>query len=404
MGPARNVGRVFFPLDEELALLPGRLAPRQQSHLVQLASWMPFRSARQVLADLLGVQVSSETARRLCEHVGKQVEDVQTMAAQEPWKADPGQEKNHLRLVLSADGAMVPLRAGEWAEVRTLAIGEVPDCPTEHAPLAPVHVQKLSYFSRLTDAATFTNLAEVETRRRHLVQAKEVCAVMDGAEWLQSFVEIHRADAVRILDFPHAAEHLAKLLQALHTSEQPLPSLLLQRCLHLLKQRGPRALARVAQRLTEKETGREDVGEHLGYLQKRLGLMQYPSFRRAGWPIGSGMVESANKLVVQARLKGAGMRWERKNVNPMLALRNGVCNERWQETWQTASQQRRFLLLEHRHQRTAQRQEALKPPLPPLAPLLPPDPPAMIPGTSRPSEHHPWKRGPACAPKPFAKS
>jgi hypothetical protein len=108
------------------------------------------------------------------------------------------------------------------------------------------------------------------------------------------------------------------------------------------------------------------------------------------------------------------MRWERKNVNPMLTLRNGVCNERWQETWHTASQQRRDLLTQRRHQRTAQRHEALReahkqdvvePPQPmlPLAPLLPPDPPAMIPGTSRPSEHHPWKRGPACTPKQFAK-
>lgn len=402
MGRARNVGRVFFPLDEELALLPGRLAPRQQSHLVQLASWMPFRNARQVLADLLGVQVSAETTRRLCEHVGKQVEEVQTVVAQEPWQADPSQEKNRLRLVLSADGAMVSLRAGEWAEVRTLAIGEVPDRPAERAPapLAPVHVQKLSYFSRLTDAASFTDLAEVETRRRHLVQAKEVCAVMDGAEWLQAFVEIHRADAVRILDFPHAAEHLAQLLEALNTSGLTFPPQILKRCLHVLKHRGPQALARMATRLTEAQAGREEVREHLGYLSKRLPLMQYLLFRRAGWPIGSGMVESANKLVVQARLKGTGMRWERKNVNPMLVLRNGICNERWQETWQTASQQRRTLLIERRHQRTRQRQEALKPP---LAPLLPPDPPAMIPGTSRPSQHHPWKRGPACAPKLFAK-
>jgi hypothetical protein len=143
--------------------------------------------------------------------------------------------------------------------------------------------------------------------------------------------------------------------------------------------------------------------------------MQYPTFRHAGWPIGSGMVESANKLVVEARLKGTGVRWERKNVNSMLALRNGVCNERWQETWLTASKQRRDLLTQRRHQRTAQRQEALQealkhvpaeppPPIPPPTPLLPPDPPAMIPGTSRPSAHHPWNRGPACTPQQFAKT
>jgi hypothetical protein len=36
--------------------------------------------------------------------------------------------------------------------------------------------------------------------------------------------------------------------------------------------------------------------------------MQYPMYQEAGWPIGSGSVESANKVVVEARLKGAGMR------------------------------------------------------------------------------------------------
>lgn len=393
-------------------MLPGTLAPRQQSHLVQLGSWMPFRHASRVLEELLGVYVSPETARRLCEEVGKRVEEKQTAEAKAPWKEEAPAQENEHRLAMSADGAMVPLTGGEWAEVRTLAIGEV---PTGSVDPEKVHVKDLSYFSRLTDATHFTDLAEVETRRRKLMQAKEVCAVMDGADWLQSFVEIHRADAIRILDFPHAAEHLTKLLEALSANGMALPSTMRERCLHVLKHRGPGSLAHMADRLREPDLTREDVREHLGYLRKRLPLMQYQTFRHAGWPIGSGMVESANKLVVEARLKGTGMRWERNNVNPMLALRNGVCNERWQETWHTASQHRRDLHTQRRHQRAAQRrevlQEALKqelvessPPALPLTPLLPPDPPAMIPGTSQPSPHHPWKRGPACTPKQFAKT
>lgn len=129
--------------------------------------------------------------------------------------------------------------------------------------LAQVHVGNLSYFSRLTDAATFTDLAEVETRRRHLVQAQEVCAVMDGADWLQAFVDIHRGDAVRILDFPHAAEHLSIVLEALSTGGRVFPARMLDRCLHILKHRGPEALARLADRLTEGEINREEVREHL---------------------------------------------------------------------------------------------------------------------------------------------
>jgi hypothetical protein len=381
MEPARTVGRVFSPLDDELALLPGTLAPKQQGQLVRLGSWMPFHHASRVLEDLLGVSVSPETARRLCEEVGKQVEDQQTPAAHQPWKEEASAQNDPSRLAISADGAMVPLLGGEWAEVRTLAIGAV---PTGSADPEQVHVRELSYFSRLTDATHFTDLAEVETRRRHLVQAKAVCAVMDGADWLQALVDIHRPDALRILDFPHAAEHLNQLLEALSALGHAFPERMLERCLHVLKHRGPDALVRMADRLTERELHQEAVHEHVAYLRKRLSLMQYPLFRRAGWPIGSGMVESANKLVVEARLKGSGMRWERTNVNPMLALRNGVCNERWPETWHTASQQRREGLVQRRHQRRlhqpeakpeALKQNTVKPPppcffLPPVCPPI----------------------------------
>lgn len=74
MEPAPTAGRVFFPLDEELGLLAGALAPRQQEHLVHLASWMPFAHAARMMERLLGVQVSKEATRRLTEQVGGQVE------------------------------------------------------------------------------------------------------------------------------------------------------------------------------------------------------------------------------------------------------------------------------------------------------------------------------------------
>ena len=61
--------------------------------------------------------------------------------------------------------------------------------------------------------------------------------------------------------------------------------------------------------------------------------MQYPAFQARGWPIGSGVVESANKLVEEARLKGGGMHWARPNANPVLGLRNIVCSGRWAEEW-----------------------------------------------------------------------
>lgn len=73
------------------------------------------------------------------------------------------------------------------------------------------------------------------------------------------------------------------------------------------------------------------VSGNLAYLEKCETQLHYPQFQAQGWPIGSGMVESGNILVVEARLKGAGMLWAGPNVNSKLWLRNILCSDRWKE-------------------------------------------------------------------------
>ena len=318
MGLAPSVGKVFFPLDKELELLPGNLAPRQQEHVVHLACWMPFDKAADMVEKLLGVQTNEETVRQLSERTGRWMEEGQTadLSTQEP---DITKKSEYLqRCAYSVDGAMIPLVQKQWAETRTLAIGEPVEQHTSEGK-REIHVRRLSYFSRLADAATFTALAEVEMRRRGVHEAKQVCAVTDGADWCQTFTDLHRHDALRILDFPHASEHVHGLLDALEHAGIHFPEKMFERSLHVLKHRGPRPLLRMADRLGETLAPKEGVRAHLFYLRKRETMMHYPQFQRDGWPIGSGMVESANKNVVEVRLKGPGMHWERKNVNPMLA-------------------------------------------------------------------------------------
>src|SRR5713226_6854947 len=234
----------------------------------------------------------------------------------------------------AADGAMVHLIEGEWVEVKTLVLGEV-----SHKKCGEICTQQLSTFSRLAPAERFTEAALVETHRRGLERATAVCAVQDGAEWLQGFVDYQRADAVRILDFAHAAEYINEIGQAVQAAGGRLPARWFEGVLHRLKHQGPERVLKHLSWLAARYPS-PTMQEKLAYLQKREAHMQYPIYQAAGWPIGSGSVESANKVVVEARLKGAGMRWGRHNVNPMLALRNAVCNRRWHETWQAARRQR----------------------------------------------------------------
>ncbi len=87
-----------------------------------------------------------------------------------------------------------------------------------------VCTQQISTFSRLADAEHFTQASLVETHRRGLERAAAVCAVQDGAEWLQGLVDYHRADAVRILDFAHAAEYINEIGQAVQAAGGRLPA------------------------------------------------------------------------------------------------------------------------------------------------------------------------------------
>jgi len=310
---------------------------------------MPFEQARELLQDVLGIQVSKATAHRATLQTGEaalavcegEVERLKQEVPQAPAGAD--------RQAMSGDGAFVHLVGGEWVEVKTLLIGEV-----TRTKRGEVCMQQISSFSRLAEAERFAEAALVETPRRGLERAAEVCAVQDAAEWRPRLVDYHRADAVRILDFAHAASAVSDIGEAVRAAGGRLPAKWLEGVLHRLKHQGPK---RVLTHLARLSAGypSEASQQKLTYLQKREAHMQYPTYQAAGWPIGSGSVESANKVVVEARLKGAGMRWGRHNVNPMLVLRNAVCNRQWHETWATSLAHRQALRTSHRQAESQQR-------------------------------------------------
>jgi len=111
---------------------------------------MPFAKASTELAYLTGTPVSPATTRRLTEHTGAdlvvaQAQQAQRLLAQQA-RSPPGPSLQ----LLSVDGAMVPLLGGEWAEAKTLALGEVKQV---HGKNGEQHAKTvgLSYFSRTVE-------------------------------------------------------------------------------------------------------------------------------------------------------------------------------------------------------------------------------------------------------------
>lgn len=379
---------------------------------MRLGTHLPFAQAAEELAFFWGVELEETTVRRATEAAGAAYVAEQEAERERLERERPAPPPGPAVQYLSADGAMVPLVGGTWAEVKTLAIGDVVQRPGKDG-VPEAHTTALSYFSRLADAETFIQAAYVEVHRRGTETAGVVCAVQDGAEWEQRLVDLFRPDAVRILDFPHGLEHLTTAAQP--TLGQGTPALhgWLEQRAHALKHRPDgarrvlRALARLpVGRAADPLQARAARDAAVGYFTRRLAQVRYAAFVAAGYPIGSGSTESANKVVVEARLKGRGMHWAREHVNPLVALRTVACNGRWSEAWPRISARLRNEAAQHRRARRAARRPIAPAravcgnPSPTLvaAPVRPPiTPPVARPKTvvnGRPTRWHPWRRYP----------
>jgi hypothetical protein len=328
---------------------------------------MPFGHAAEQLEAILGVQVSCSTVRRLTEAAGKLCEQQQNEPGKDLPEQEAGsQESPGTPMAMAADGAMVYVRGKGWQEVKTLVLAQVEPLPPQaNQRSGEKRTSAHSLFSRLTDADTFSDLCSGEISRRGIDRAPRVCAIQDGAIWLQGFVDGHRHDAVRILDFVHAAEYVSAIGEEVRTRGGHLPLDWLAGVLHRLKHEGPARVLKHLGWLVKRFGPTPTLQSNLTYLLKREAQMQYPSYQAAGWPIGSGMVESAHKRVLQSRLKGAGMQWSDANVNAMLALRMMIDNDRWEHEWQARQdlqrKQQHQLALDRQSRRQQQLIEILKP-------------------------------------------
>jgi len=280
MASAQPVKRGFSPLDEELALLPGQLTPLLQDHLAHLGTWMPFAHAAQMLSCFTQVSVSESTAQRLTEAIGLAYEAVQLTEVERIERDWPAVEPGADKLLLSVDGAFVPVVHGEWAEVKTLVLGEVGE-PTQVDGKTVVPTHTHSYFSRVAEADVFQRLTLGELYRRRVETAGQIASVSDGAEWIQGFIDFHCPDATRILDFPHAAQRICQIGEAVLGADHASLRAWQTRQLHHLKHEGPRG---VFDSLATFAAAHLSVPLVAEYLEKREAQMQYPAFQTEGWP------------------------------------------------------------------------------------------------------------------------
>ena len=176
---------------------------------------------------------------------------------------------------------------------------------------------------------------------RGAASAEKVVIIADGAPWIWNSLDelVRRAglDAgkvVKILDFYHAAEHLKAISEMLYRS-QARQTRWFNAMRRMLKERAPKVfLAELAACLGR--SGNRILKREFNYFASNAAAVNYRMFKRMNMPIGSGVIESAIRRIVNLRLKGAGMFWIRENAEGLLHLRCQLKSGNWDSFYRNA--------------------------------------------------------------------
>lgn len=304
--------------------------------MTRLGSKLSFKQAADELYRSQRTKITESTLRGTTHRYGEIAESIVCEETERIEREKPEPTVHPKRLLVSEDGAFIRLTTGKWREVKTMVVGEIETTWQEGTNKVNIQTKNLSYFSRSYEIRQFERYALAELHRRGLDNAQEVVTVNDGSQWIESFADYHFPQATRILDFHHATGYIADAGKAVWGDEDDEFKRWFRQMTHQLKHKPPReTITDICQLQTKVDSDKQiaAIDDARRYLQKREGMIDYPHFRRLGFPIGSGAVESSHKQVVQSRMKQAGMRWAEHHVDSMLALRNLVCNGRWSEGW-----------------------------------------------------------------------
>ena len=343
------------PLDDELGLQPHqRTSGELQSLGCALAVFVPFATAATLLGWASGVAVSPRAVWEWVQAAGQRAMEqlhAQLQAAAEGHlpPAEPlAAEVAAMPLALGADGVMVPFRPEgghprgktAWHEVKVGVLARLGRHRTQTgAMVARLHQRRL--------VAVFGGIEALQGRlwlealRQGIRSAPQVVWLSDGARGLWClFEECFTAYAMGILDFYHAAQQLWKGAAAWLDGRTSNARRWFSWARHRLRHGKPDGvLADLADALDVEglpPTARDTVRTVYAYLQRHREHIDYAKYKELGLPLGSGMVESACKWLIQQRFKGVGMRWSEDGFNHLLHLRLAWINGRWEALFDLA--------------------------------------------------------------------
>jgi len=317
------------PYDHAAGLGPMAISPGLAKMACDLAVDLSFTRASAKLASLTGQRLSASSIERLAKQAGEIAKELEQQQAQRVLAHEPVPDAKSIagRLYVSVDGVMCPMRK-VWEEIKLAECYWRDSSGTLHR----------RYVARVEKIDGFVAHAVATAARCGLEDCRECILLADGSAWIWDRIAPAIDPDVLILDWWHGKEHLwaagnivfGQGTQAARTWVEPLKE-------HLWHGRLDTVLSELTRlhKTLRSPAKRDAIADLLTYLSNHREQLAYDRFRAWGLDIGSGLIESACRSVVQQRLKIPGAHWKPCHAQQLLSLRVCHLNGDWDDFWQS---------------------------------------------------------------------
>jgi hypothetical protein len=318
----RHCQRGHCPADTTLGL-DGQWSPTLLPVVTLLGALVPFAQASDLLQQITGLRVAPETCRRRTEAVGAELQarhQQQAIVPQQPPDWDftlpdrDGQRFAGTVAYLGLDAFAVPTRGEQAVDWKMLYVGLLYDPGKDHTLyLVDYDFEQLAGLLRRYAITLGVGAAET------------LVALTDGGNGLERVLQQGVSGRVEfVLDWWHLSEKLHALGGLLYEQKPGAATAWVKAQEAVLWQRGGAAWVRAIDKRgcppSASAAAQAKWQEVRNYAWKNRHRTAYPTYRARGWDIGSGPTEAGCKLI-QGRVKGTGMRWEKVRSAEVAALK-----------------------------------------------------------------------------------
>lgn len=333
--PDRHQG--CCPLDQRLGLRPNAISAELERLTAMTGVQLPFGKGRDLFEALTLVSLSDQTMDKATQMYGETVvEQERQWRAVADDQAELQRRKRECRKPLRLYGAIDAtkvhtrgegghpwrdLKVGAWFEAR----GRPPKTPSGQWR---IQAEKIHYYADICPASEFGFLMWATGVRHHAQLAQELVILGDGAEWIWKLVAEHFPRAVQILDWFHATEYLMPVAKAFIEKETVQNEWGAQTKQALWDGRIDEVID-ACLALAQAEDSTDPAFVAARYFEQNRQRMDYPEYRRQGYHIGSGTVESAAKQIGMMRMKVAGAIWNVDSARKVAKARAAYLSNEW---------------------------------------------------------------------------